>query len=104
MTDTLKGSPLSQQQTKVSFSRQDSDVSNGTPPNKEKPRKGSILKTSSRSILRKREDNFGKEIKQDSKEHQICFSEQLIEIKEVENWKKFNLDDANAGKNCCQIF
>jgi len=104
MSSEPRGSPSSQEQTKESFSRQDSDVSNGTSPRNELQRKGSILKTSNRSILRKREDFYGKEIKQDSKEHQICFSEQLYEIKEVENWKKFNIDDANAGKNCCQLF
>jgi len=104
VSEKLKDSPVSQH-TKSSFSRQNSDIVNGILSGPESnTRKSSILKNTSRFQNRKREDNFGKEIKQNSKEHKICFSENLCEVNEVENWKKYNVEDEMSSRTCCKVF
>ena len=107
MTEIQKELPLSQRGTKESLSRQNSLSANGGSLNslKDEPRRGSILKGSSNYQLKKREDNYGNEIGQPNKEHKVCFSENLVEVNEVENWKRFNTYDEDLdGRGCCNAF
>jgi len=34
----------------------------------------------------------------------LTFSEELNQVKEVDNWKKYNVEDGNYNKSCCNTF
>ncbi len=102
MTDSQTNTP-SLQPAKVSISRENSALSNETTISQEL-RRGSILKNRSTFVFRKREDNYGQEIKPNSKEHKICFSEKLNDVKVVENWKTYNQEEDILSNYCCGLF
>ena len=70
----------------------------------------SILKRRSASFndtKKLRRDTFGNQIKMKGKNHQISFSENLVHVTEVENWKKFNVDNGENTSDsggCCNVF
>jgi len=73
------------------------------------PRK-SILKkrdplSSSMAGNSTRKDAFGYDIKTKGKNHRISFRQNIVDVKEVENWKKYNVDVGHSGEgSCCKIF
>ena len=82
---------------------------NGESNSSPKPR-ASILKKSrmgeSSDLRNSRSDSLGNQIRPGSKKHKIQFRGDLCEIKEVESYKQYNIDDGDnyATKNCCCIF
>lgn len=68
--------------------------------------KSPILKSADNQVRGdKRNDAFGTQIKKGGKKHKISFKENMTDIKEVENWKEYNVDDGNhGGPKCCSIF
>jgi hypothetical protein len=68
--------------------------------------KSPILKTpDNQAKTEKRNDAFGNQIKKGGKKHKISFRENMADVKEVENWKEYNVDDGNhGGPKCCSIF
>ena len=68
------------------------------------------IKDSTLNTRKPRNDTFGNVIRTKGKEHRIRFSE-LVHVKEVENWKKYNINDEvdvsssrDSGGGCCDIF
>ena len=68
--------------------------------------KSPILKGSdTQGKFEKRADAYGNQIKKGSKKHKISFRENITDVKEVENWKEYNVDDGKTGgQRCCSIF
>ena len=50
-----------------------------------------------------RADSYGTPIKKGVKKHKVAFSnEKLVEVFEVENWKKYNQDETEEQNvSCC---
>lgn len=42
--------------------------------------------------------------KKDPKANKLTFSEELNQVKEVDNWKKYNVEDGTYSKSCCNVF
>jgi len=58
----------------------------------------SILKSKNSMSLKSRRDSYGVLIRYQTKKHRIQFKEDISEVKEVENWKDYNLE----ARPCCQ--
>ena len=67
----------------------------------------SILKNKTNATVESdnaiRRDSYGSQIKSGSKKHHIRFNPQLFQIKEVESYKEYNLDNPDTCQ-LCQIF
>ncbi len=94
--------------------------------NKKRPNSLSVPETPHRdgprgSILKKavKYDNVETNVKQPEKQSakletsdpkkqmkggKLTFSEELYQVKEVDNWKKYNVEDGNYNKSCCNTF
>ena len=79
-------------------------------PTRDSPR-GSILKKSMRydaATTAKTPSNFkengSKSSKNNNKSSKLTFSDNLNQVKEVDNWKKYNSDEEAHSKACCNIF
>ena len=54
-----------------------------------------------------RNDKFGNPIRIRGKNHRISFSQNLVQVTEVENWKQYNVDNGEnepGSGGCCSIF
>jgi len=82
------------------------DANGGDTRSSSSPNRGSILKSKeSKGQGDCRSDYFGNQIKKGGKKHKISFKENMADVREVENWKQYNVDDGNnGGPKCCQIF
>lgn len=79
-------------------------------PSRDSPR-GSILKKSMRydaATTAKTPSNFkesgSKSVKGKDKNGKLTFSDNLNQVKEVDNWKKYNSEEETHGKACCNTF
>ena len=61
-------------------------------------RNASILRTKSKAQARDRRDSYGVTIAHDAKQHKIRFKESVKEVKVIDNWKEYNM---NEEKPCC---
>ena len=42
--------------------------------------------------------------KKDARNGKATFSDELYQVKEVDNWKKYNVEDGINSKSCCNVF
>lgn len=103
MTETAKELPLSERPTKISFSRQNSDTSSPSHSTTSE-RRASILRNGTRSFTKRSVELDGNSNRSTGRSHKVSFSDELVKVKEVENWKRYNLEEDYGGKNCCELF
>ena len=81
-------------------------------PHRDGPR-GSILKANSKYDSHQNDtkptgnmnkSSESKDKKDAAKGGKLTFSEELYQVKEVDNWKKYNVEDGNYNKSCCNTF
>ena len=63
-------------------------------------RRVSILKSGARTPVK----SNGDDQKPAGRDHKVSFSNNLCDIKEVDNWKQYNAEEGDGGKNCCAMF
>ena len=109
MWSGMDGKSSDEKQNSKLHQRPPSIDNSGDGENFSRPASRSILKRSQASTAQEerqsRSDSLGIQIRPGSKKHKIQFKETLCEIKEVESWKQYNVDEDNYGtKNCCRMF
>ena len=71
--------------------------------------RGSILKKNAKYDVKTssfKESAFKeeKQSKKEQKKEKLTFSNNLTEVKEVDNWKQYNVEENPSGKFCCSTF
>lgn len=68
--------------------------------------KGSILKAFGfkRDTSVTKADAAATANKNNSKKGKVSFKSNLVDVKEVENWKQYNVEEMEEQKKCCNIF
>jgi hypothetical protein len=105
VADINMASPIKKKRHSHSHSVCESPVA----PIIETPHRGSILKKNAKYDAKTssfKESTFKNEkpSKQDQKNGKLTFSNNLTEVKEVDNWKQYNVEENPSGKLCCSTF
>ena len=85
-----------------------------SPPESNDGPRGSILKKSAKYEVGNQSDTkpvttigttkIDGTKKKETKAGKATFSEELYQVKEVDNWKKYNVEDGTYSKSCCNVF
>lgn len=103
MSNVILSAPLAERPSRVSFSTDDSDTS--CERIRRRACKGkSILKKGkyqSNPTYNSIPDVDGR---QDERHATVSFDQKLFQVKEVENWKRYNVEGDFENKGCCDMF